>query len=80
MRKANIFLHELFTFQFSEGGAIVVPAGQGSIQQTGLTSFFFFWFSLFVFFFSFWFVFTRDDFCFEMFYKVFYGTVECTLL
>lgn len=42
MRKANIFLHELFTFQFSEGGAIVVPAGQGSIQQTGLTSFFFF--------------------------------------
>lgn len=61
MRKANIFLHELFTFQFSEATAIVLLAGQGSGQQTGLTSYFFSWTFFFV----------RTFSLHRMFYKAF---------
>lgn len=35
-RKANIFLHELFVFQFSEGATVVVLAGHRNNQQTSL--------------------------------------------
>lgn len=71
MRKANIFLHELFTFQFSEATAIVLLAGQGSGQQTGLTSYFFFHEPFFL---SVHFLYT------ECFIRLFYDTVEVTLL
>lgn len=56
-RKANIFPHELFVFQFSEGATIVVLAGHRNNQQTSLARllfvfsivrFFFFFFWLFV--------------------------------
>lgn len=65
----------VFTFQFSEGTAIVLLAGQGSVLQTGLTRFFF----SCAFFLSINFLYS-EWFMLKMFYKVFYDTVECTLL
>lgn len=41
-REANIFLHELFAFQFSEGATVVVLAGHGAIQRTDFFFFFLF--------------------------------------
>lgn len=72
MRKANIFLHELFTFQFGEGAAIVVPAGQGSIQQTGLTGLCFFPHTLLSMNF---FVLTQDDLCLKIYFKVLWSVL-----
>lgn len=40
-REANIFLHELFAFQFSEGATVVVLAGHGAVQRTDFFFFFF---------------------------------------
>lgn len=49
--------------------------GQGCIQKTGPTSFFFFFVHN-----SFLSVFTLNNLCLNMYYKVFYGMVECTVL